>query len=161
MPMPIASGLTDGPRADAVEASLRQALGSGRVVVCDAALAGVCASLRNGAEALAALEEMGVHYNAVESKSALRAGEMQRRQRQRSGEARVDGPWERNRRRPRRVAKSGVGRGQDVPKHAGVVGADGDDVRQGPPVARVGREDTDGRQRGPGAGGEVDIEHKG
>ena len=80
--------LTDGPRADAVEASLRQALGSGRVVVCDAALAGVCASLRNGAEALAALEEMGVHYNAVESKSALRAGEMQRRQRQRSGVAR-------------------------------------------------------------------------
>ena len=80
--------LTDGPRADAAEVALRQALGSGRVVVCDAALAGVCASLRNGAEALAALEEMGVHYNAVESKSALRAGEMQRRQRQRSGEAR-------------------------------------------------------------------------
>ncbi|MBP9697087.1 MAG: type II toxin-antitoxin system VapC family toxin, partial [Thermomonas sp.] len=63
-------------------------LGSGRVVVCDAALAAVCASLRNGAEALGALEDMGVHYNAVESKSALRAGEMQRRQRQRSGEAR-------------------------------------------------------------------------
>ena len=80
--------LTDGPRADAAEACLRQALGSGRVVVCDAALAAVCASLRNGAEALGALEDMGVHYNAVESKSALRAGEMQRRQRQRSGEAR-------------------------------------------------------------------------
>lgn len=73
--------LTDGPRADAAEACLRQALGSGRVVVCDAALAGVCASLRNGAEALGALEDMGVHYNPVESKSALRAGEMQRRQR--------------------------------------------------------------------------------
>ena len=80
--------LTNGPRAEAAEACLRQALGSGRVVVCDAALASVCASLRNGAEALGALEEMGVHYNAVESKSALRAGEMQRRQRQRSGEAR-------------------------------------------------------------------------
>ncbi|GHB94044.1 type II toxin-antitoxin system VapC family toxin [Thermomonas carbonis] len=80
--------LTDGARADAAEVSLRQALGSGRVVVCDAALACVCASLRNGADALAAIEEMGVHYNAVESKSALRAGEMQRRQRQRSGEAR-------------------------------------------------------------------------
>ena len=66
--------LTDGPRADAAEASLRQALGSGRVVVCDAALAVLCASLRNGAEALGALEEMGVHYNAIESKSALRAG---------------------------------------------------------------------------------------
>ena len=46
--------LTDGSRADAVEAGLRQSLGSGRVVVCDAALAQLCASLRNGAEALAA-----------------------------------------------------------------------------------------------------------
>ena len=80
--------LTDGPRADAAETCLRQALGSGRVVVCDAALAGVCASLRNGADALGALEDMGVHYNAVESKSALRAGEMQRRQRQRNDETR-------------------------------------------------------------------------
>jgi len=75
--------LTDGPRADAVEASLRQCLGSGRVVVCDVALAQVCAALRNGADALAALEEMGVHFTAVEAKSALRAGEMERRQRQR------------------------------------------------------------------------------
>ena len=80
--------LTDGARADAVEAGLRQSLGSGRVVVCDAALAQLCASLRNGADALAALEEMGIHYSAVESKSALRAGEMQRRQRQRGGEPR-------------------------------------------------------------------------
>ncbi len=79
--------LTDGPRADAVEAGLRQCLGSGRVVVCDAALAQLCASLRNGADALAALEEMGVHFSAVEAKSALRAGEMQRRHRQRAGGA--------------------------------------------------------------------------
>ncbi|TDK23398.1 PIN domain-containing protein [Luteimonas aestuarii] len=80
--------LTDGDRADAVEASLRQCLGSGRVVVSDAALAQVSAALRNGADALAALEEMGVHFSAVESKSALRAGEMLRRQRQRGGDAR-------------------------------------------------------------------------
>ena len=53
--------LADGAHADAVEASLRQALVAGRVVVCDAALAQVCAALRNGAEALTALEEMGVH----------------------------------------------------------------------------------------------------
>ena len=84
----LAELLADGPRADAAEASLRQALGSGRVVVCEAALAALCASLRNGAEALGALEEMGVHYNAIEAKSALRAGEMLRRQRQRSGDAR-------------------------------------------------------------------------
>lgn len=77
--------LADGPRADAVEATLRQALGAGRVVVSDAALATVAARLRNGADALAALEEMGVHYSAVEAKSALRAGEMQRRERQRGG----------------------------------------------------------------------------
>ncbi|UOV05586.1 type II toxin-antitoxin system VapC family toxin [Pseudoxanthomonas sp. F37] len=80
--------LTDGPRADAVEAGLRQSLGSGRVVVCDAALAQLCASLRNGADALAAIEEMGVHFNPVEAKSAVRAGEMQRRHRQRSGQPR-------------------------------------------------------------------------
>ena len=77
--------LADGPRADAVEASLRQCLGSGRVVLCDAALAQLCATLKNGADALAALEEMGVHFSAIESKSALRAGEMERRHRQRSG----------------------------------------------------------------------------
>lgn len=80
--------LADGAHADAVEASLRQALVAGRVVVCDAALAQVCAALRNGAEALTALEEMGVHYSAIEPKSALRAGEMQRRQRQRAAELR-------------------------------------------------------------------------
>ena len=68
--------LTDGPRADAVEACLRQCLGNGRVVLCDASLAELCSALRNGADALAALEEMGVHFSAVEAKSALRAGEM-------------------------------------------------------------------------------------
>ena len=80
--------LTDGPRADAVEACLRQCLGSGRVVLCDAALAELCSALRNGADALAALEEMGVHFSAIESKSAVRAGEMQRRHRSRAGEDR-------------------------------------------------------------------------
>lgn len=84
----LAELLTDGPRADAVETALRQALESGRVVVCDAALAELAASLRNGAEVLAALEEMGIHFNPLESKSALRAGEMQRRQRQREGRTR-------------------------------------------------------------------------
>ena len=66
--------LADGPHADAVEATLRHTLGSGRVVVCDAALARACAALRDGAEVLAALEDMGVLYSAVEAKSALRAG---------------------------------------------------------------------------------------
>ena len=82
--------LSDGPRADAVEACLRQALVGGRVVVCGTTLAEICASLRGGAQVQEALEEMGVHFNALEAKSALRAGEMQRRYRQRgSGHART------------------------------------------------------------------------
>ena len=80
--------LSDGPRADAVEACLRQALVGGRVVVCGTTLAEICASLRGGAEVQEALEEMGVHFNALEAKSALRAGEMHRRHRQRSGDTR-------------------------------------------------------------------------
>ncbi|WP_369916667.1 type II toxin-antitoxin system VapC family toxin [Xanthomonas sp. NCPPB 3005] len=79
--------LSNGPQADAVEACLRQNLVGGRVVVCAATLAELCAALRGGAEVLEALEEMGVHFNALEAKSALRAGEMQRRHRQR-GEGR-------------------------------------------------------------------------
>jgi len=75
--------LTDGPQADAAEACLRQCLVGGRVVVCDAALARLCAGLKNGAEVLGALEERGIHYSPVEAKSALRAGEMLRRHRQR------------------------------------------------------------------------------
>jgi len=84
--------LSNGPQADAVEACLRQSLVGGRVVVCGATLAEVCAALRGGAEVLEALEEMGVHFNALEAKSALRAGEMQRRHRQRGNERRsLDG----------------------------------------------------------------------
>lgn len=77
--------LADGPQADAVEACLRQCLSNGPVVVCDVALAEVCSALRDGSEALNVLEEMSIRFNALEAKSALRAGEMQRRYRQRGG----------------------------------------------------------------------------
>ena len=79
--------LTGGPGADAAEVSLRQCLVKGPVVVCDVTLAGVCGALRDGAEALAVLEDMSIRYVPVEAKSAIRAGEMQRRHRQRAGEA--------------------------------------------------------------------------
>ncbi len=75
--------LADGPHADAAEACLRQCLSAGPVVVCDVALAEVCGSLRDGAEALAVLEDMSIRFSPLEAKSALRAGEMQRRYRQR------------------------------------------------------------------------------
>jgi predicted nucleic acid-binding protein len=54
-------------------------------VMCDVALAEICTALQQGAQALEALEEMGIGYSATEAKAAIRAGEMQRRFRQRSG----------------------------------------------------------------------------
>lgn len=79
--------LADGPAADAAEACLRQSLSTGPVVVCDVTLTEICTALKNGSDALDALEEMGVGYSATESKSAVRAGEMQRRYRQRGASA--------------------------------------------------------------------------
>ena len=78
--------LADGPQADAAEACLRQCLNNGPVVLCDVVLAEVCSALRDGSDVLAVLEDMSIRYNPMESKSALRAGEMQRRYRQRGGE---------------------------------------------------------------------------
>ena len=77
--------LADGPQADAAEACLRQCLSAGPVVICEVALAEVCSALRDGSEALAVLEEMSIRFSPLEAKSALRAGEMQRRYRQRAG----------------------------------------------------------------------------
>ena len=77
--------LANGPQADAAEACLRQSLSNGPVVISDVALAQVCSALHDGSEALTVLEEMSIRFNPIESKSALRAGEMQRRHRQRGG----------------------------------------------------------------------------
>lgn len=71
--------------AEAAEASLRQSLSVGPVVVCDVVLAEITTALRDGVLALGVLEDMGIAYSPVESKSAVRAGEMQRRYRQRGG----------------------------------------------------------------------------
>jgi predicted nucleic acid-binding protein len=81
--------LADGPLADAAEASLRSCLSVGPVVVCEVTLAEVCAALRDGADAVGVLEDMGIRYSAIEAKSALRAGEMQRRHRQRARDGRA------------------------------------------------------------------------
>ena len=75
----------DSGTAEGAEASLRQSLSVGPVVLCDVVLAEITTALRDGALALGALEDMGIGYLPVESKSAVRAGEMQRRYRQRGG----------------------------------------------------------------------------
>lgn len=74
-----------GDDAEAAAATLRQALHAGPVVLCEVALAEVCTSVRGGAQILDALEEIGIGYSPMEPKAALRAGEMQRRYRQRGG----------------------------------------------------------------------------
>ena len=81
--------LLEGENESAAEAAidvLRDALRSGPVVVCDVVLAEVCAALKNGSEVLQDIEEAGIRHLPTEARAALRAGEMQRRYRQREGQ---------------------------------------------------------------------------
>ena len=80
--------LVGSEHADAAETALREALALGPVVVCDVVVAEVCSSLRDGDQAMQVLEDMGITFREVERKSAIRAGEMQRRYRAR-GAARI------------------------------------------------------------------------
>ena len=75
---------SDDASLSAAEA-VRQALHAGPVVLCEVALAELCTSLKGGSEVLQHLEDVGIAYSAMEPKAALRAGEMQRRYRQRGG----------------------------------------------------------------------------
>jgi predicted nucleic acid-binding protein len=84
--------LGDDRRADAAEACLRLALSSGPVVTCDVVVSEVTAGLGHGSEVLDVLEEMGIRYSAVEQRSAVRAGEMQRKYNQRRRALGVDVP---------------------------------------------------------------------
>ena len=75
--------LGDDARAEAAEDSLRQALGRVPVVVCDVVVSEVVSGLGYGAELLDTLEDAGIAYSAIESRAAVRAGEMQRRYKER------------------------------------------------------------------------------
>ena len=77
--------LIGAAQAEAAEAALRQALALGPVLVCDVVVAEVCSSLRDGDQSMQVLEDMGIRFSEVERKSAIRAGEMQRRYRSRGG----------------------------------------------------------------------------
>jgi len=77
--------LGNGPRTAASADALRDALHQGPVVLCDVVLAEVCTALKHGSDVLQFLEDAGLVYLAIEAKAALRAGEMQRRYRQRGG----------------------------------------------------------------------------
>ena len=75
--------LGDDVRAIAAEDSVRQALTRGPVVVCDVVVAEVVAGLGYGAELLDTLEDAGIAFSAIEARAAVRAGEMQRRWKER------------------------------------------------------------------------------
>ena len=75
----------DPALTDAAIDTLREALRVGPVVVSDIVLAEVCTALKSGSDVLADIEEVGISFLPTEARSALRAGEMQRRYRQRGG----------------------------------------------------------------------------
>ncbi|WP_431266330.1 type II toxin-antitoxin system VapC family toxin [Roseateles chitinivorans] len=82
--------LGDAPGADAAEAALRLALSSGPVVLCDVVLSEVTAGLGHGSEVMDALEEMGLSFLAIDQRAAIRAGEMQRKFKQRLADKGAD-----------------------------------------------------------------------
>ena len=69
----------DDTRAEAAESCLREALSHGPVVACDVVISEVVAGLGHGSEVIDTLDETGIAYAALELRSAVRAGEMQRR----------------------------------------------------------------------------------
>jgi predicted nucleic acid-binding protein len=77
--------LVGAAQAEAAEDALRAALSLGPVLVCDVVVAEICSSLRDGDQSMQTLEDMGICFSEVERKSAIRAGEMQRRYRARGG----------------------------------------------------------------------------
>jgi predicted nucleic acid-binding protein len=71
--------------ADAAVAAVEEAMARGPVVVCDVVLSEVVAGLGQSAVVVERLEETGIEYLPLEQRAAARAGEMQRRYRQRGG----------------------------------------------------------------------------
>ena len=87
--------LGNDARADAAEEALRRALALGPVVVCDVAVAEVVAGLGFGSDFVETLEDAGIRFAPTELRAAVRAGEMQRRHKQR---ARTEGQAAQSRR---------------------------------------------------------------
>ena len=75
--------LGEDAMAGAAEVCLRDALARGPVVLCDVVVSEITAGLGHGADIMDVVEDMGMRYLPVERKAAIRAGEMQRRYKQR------------------------------------------------------------------------------
>ena len=71
--------------ADASFDALRDAISRDDVVICDAVMAELCASVDQVDATLEAIAELGIRFSAVSEQAAVRAGVMQRRYRDRGG----------------------------------------------------------------------------
>ena len=85
----------DEHAASAADSALRLALAQGPVVACEVVVAELVAGLGNGSLVVDALEELGIDYSPLERRSAVRAGEMQRRYAERRRAAREPGESQR------------------------------------------------------------------
>ena len=73
----------DGPAAEAAEEALRSALNAGPVVACEVVLSEVVAGLGHSDIVMETLDAIGIGFSALELRAAVRAGEMQRRYKER------------------------------------------------------------------------------
>ncbi|MCE2990730.1 MAG: type II toxin-antitoxin system VapC family toxin [Burkholderiales bacterium] len=75
----------DPTYAQASYDALRDAIARDDVVVCDAVVAELCATVDQVEATLDAITALGIRYSAVAEQAAIRAGIMQRRYRDRGG----------------------------------------------------------------------------
>jgi predicted nucleic acid-binding protein len=73
----------NGSAADAAEEALRRAISVGPVVVCEVVVGEIVAGLGHSDVIVETLESIGIAFLPMEMRSALRAGEMQRRYKER------------------------------------------------------------------------------
>jgi len=77
----------DGPAAEAAEDALRAALSAGPVVACEVVISEVVAGLGHSNIVMQTLEAIGIAFSPLEQRAAVRAGEMQRRYKERARRA--------------------------------------------------------------------------
>lgn len=86
----------DGPAAEAAEDALRAALNAGPVVACEVVLSEVVAGLGHSDIVVETLDAIGIGFSPLEQRAAVRAGEMQRRYRERLRRAATAEPVKRS-----------------------------------------------------------------
>jgi predicted nucleic acid-binding protein len=75
--------LGDDARAESAERALRAASSQGPVVVCEVVVSEVVAGLGHGPAMMDVLDEAGIGFSAMGLGASIRAGEMQRRYKER------------------------------------------------------------------------------